>query len=699
MVTEIVAPAAVPQPSRQARRVGAALLGGALLGLLVAALLWWPRAPVARPSPAPERALGRLALRRISSVPPDVTRLLVARDDTLVMAGSGALYLQSTREAPSASAADAPLRVALPAGHEVVGTTSDGDLFVADTHGVLRLDPLQQKSSPWIEHLRRPRALAPTEPGSAAVGRVLVSPSGLYVALVGPGRIEVCARPAVAPVCVPAFEAPWDTSAGLRLALSDRYLAVAQGQRTLDVYRTAGGRRVRHTALPDPRVHDVALLDDVGQVAVAGWYPRVDVFPIEGESPAIGVPRQGPTVRLAWIRDRPTLLAGGPAGLHLWRRGGAFEEVTASGLRGLAREGQGAGDLLVAPGLIAALNGDDHVLALYDYDSLGATRRALGTDAALWALATEADGSRVYAGSSRGPLHALDVTRDSATTLALHADGITDLALQGGALASCSDDKTVAVWQLPKLEVSWRTRAHGFLVNQLTLAGQPPALWTSSSDGSVKRWGWPQPEPQEQLDTRRLVPGQAWALHALWVAPSGNLVLAGTWQRALLELRRDERGVWSGRRWPVDSQVLYRAIDVPSVDAVVFVGLSPHMVWVYDRRTERVSRLPSFGHLVNSGSAGATPGEVYVAGLDAVLRYRLKRAPDGALDGDFTAALDTRLGTALSAAWLARPGAAARLVLGQEQGTLVFVDPRALDHRQALPLRPVDLSSTTPAGR
>jgi serine/threonine-protein kinase len=699
------APGATPTPAPVAgarrQHLRLALVAGALLGLGLVAVAWlrWPRPAPPTPPAARQNAAPTLSLRQVWTVPPDVTRLLLHRDNTLVMAGGGALYLQSTRASQTGAAGSPapgpsapPLRIALGTGQEVLGPSRDGDIFVLDGARVLRFDPLQQKSVLWIERLRR----APDEAGHRDIGRVLVSPSGLYVAQIEAGRIRVCARPAALPTCVPAFEAAWDVSAGLHVALSERYLAVAQEQRSLDIYRTAGGTRVRHTPLSEARVHDVALLDEAGLVALGGWYPRIDVFTLEDGTAATALPRQGPAVRLAWLGDAPTLLVGGPAGLQLWRPGGALEDVPAPGLRGLTLEGQGLGDLLVGADVVAALNGDDHAVALYDYDSLRGTRRMLASDGgALWALAADPDGSHVYAGSSRGPLLAYDVQREHLDTLRLHADGITDIAMHAGTLASSSDDATVAVWRLPGLEVLWRQRAHDFLVNQLVLAGQPPTLWTASSDGSVKRWGWPQPEQQELLDTRRLVGGTDWALHALWVAPAGDLILAGTWEHALLELRRDARGRWSGRRLPVESTTLYRAIDVPAVEAVVFVGLSPHLVWIYDRRDGQLSRLPSLGHLVNSGCAGAQAGEVYVAGQAAVLRYRLRRAADGGLDGDFSAALDTRLGVALSATWLPRPGGAGRLVLGGENGQLTFVDPRALERHEALPLR----QPTRPAQR
>jgi hypothetical protein len=598
-------------------------------------------------------------LRHAFTVPSDTTGLLAFDGETLALAAGSAIYLQRVE------GEQAPTRIALGDGQEVLGRAQEGGVWLRDGARLVRLDPFSQKKTPWLDRLP-PLAVR----AEGAAGGVLVSPAGRHVALVEPRRIAVCE--VVAAACTPRYAVDRQAGAAAHVRLSDAYLAVAQGLRTLDVYRAADGHKLLAAPLAEAQVHDVALLDDAGRVAVGGWFPYVEMHDLVSGAPPARVARQGRTTRLAWIADAPTLLLAGPAGTHTWRAEDGLRDVSDDHERHGAA---GDDDLLVTARAVVVLQGDARRVALYDYDGFAPARRVKLGAGSVWALAADPVSGRLFAGTSAGTLYAYDPGAPAATPYELHGDGITDLALGGGALASTSDDKTLAVWQLPAVSVTWRSRAHDYLVNQLALAGDPPSLWSSSSDGVLKRWGWPQPDEQESLDTRRLVPGAKWALHALWVARDGAHVLAGTWQHALLDLRRARDGAWSGRRLPVESQTLYRALELPGLDAVLFVGLYPPRVALYDLRSRRLERLPSFGLSTYTAAPGDAPGEAWVLGDGAALRYVVQRTADGALDCDVGARVATGLGVALSVAHIAPH----TLAVGLETGEIAWLDTRALD--------------------
>jgi hypothetical protein len=476
----------------------------------------------------------------------------------------------------------------------------------------------------------------------------------------------------VGATCQPRFTAERADGAALYVRLSDAYLAVATHLGTLDVYRAADGRQVLRAPLGEAQVHDVALLDDAGRVAVGGWFPYLQVYDLVSGGPPVRVQRQGRTTRLAWIADEPTLWVAGPGGTHTWRAGEGLRALPG----GPAHESDAAAsdDLLVSARTLAVWHAGARRVSLFDYDGFAPTRRLKLGPGSVWAVAADPSSGRLFAGTSAGTLYAYAPGAPAATAFELHADGITDLALGAGSLASTSDDKTLAVWSLPAVSVAWRSRAHAYLVNQVVLAGAPASLWSSSSDGVLKRWGWPQPDELESVDTRRVVPGAPWALHALWVSPRGEHVLAGTWQHALLDLRRTAGAGWTGRRLPLESRTTYRALELAGLDAVLFVGLYPSRAWLYDLRAGRLERLPTFGLSTYALAAGDSTGQAWALGDGSVVRYVVRRADDGALTCDAGARVATGLGVALSAVRVA----SRTLAAGLETGEVVWLDTASL---------------------
>ena len=637
---------AVPAAHRwRGPRLALLALVATLAGLAGWAWLGRGRTPAVAP-PAPTGAplfRPRLTL----PVPPDTAGVLGLSDETAVLQGGQALYLAST--APGG----VTTRIALEAGEELLGHAADGGLWLlSGGKRLLHLDPLQQKREPWAEGLPRAGGARP-----AQATPLRVSPSGRFVAGVQAQAVEVCEIEQGR--CRKRFSLPLPAGA-VSLALGERHLVLARSGEVA-VHALPDGGRVSSHELREARVGVLALHEDAGLVAVGGWFDHVDVLPLGGGA-GWRLARQGRAVDLAWVPDRPLLLIAGDAGLSSWEPGADREQPVDGELR--------AARLLVDGDGILALDAVSQRLRVLDYGDLALLARVRLSRQSIWGLA--AGGGALYAGGQDGSLRRWDPATGAVEAFPLHSDGITDLALLGDHLASASDDKTVAIWQLPRMNVIWRSQAHGYLVNQLHLRGGPsPSLWTSSSDGQVKQWGWPQSEERQAVDTRRVL-GRSYNLHAVWASGEAQQLLVGTWNHALLVLRRDARGPWGGRALPVESQVIYQRAEAAASDAVVLVGLNPHRAYAWDLRRSRLLALPDFGVAAYAALPGAEPGEVLVPGVGGLLRYRLERGPDGDLAARAWARLDTRLGPLLCGALL--PGPPPRLAVGNGQGELILLD-------------------------
>ena len=255
--------------------------------------------------------------------------------------------------------------------------------------------------------------------------------------------------------------------------------------------------------------------------------------------------------------------------------------------------------------------------------------------------------------------------------------GVTSLVSDGRHLASASDDATIAMWKLPDLSVEWRSRAHGQLVNQLYLEPTSASLWSSSSDGVVKRWSWPDLAEAETVDVRELVSGPL-ALHAVWAAPGGNTLLAGTWRRRLLVLTRDGagHGAYTARSIPFAAVAGYRLVGLPAVDAVALLGVyHPYEMAAFDLTRGELERLPNLGQPVRAALAFDDGRRLLGFATGVVLDYRFKRGANGRLELTVAARQQSALGIVSAAAALG-PSAVA---VANHRGEVMRLELAALD--------------------
>ncbi len=290
---------------------------------------------------------------------------------------------------------------------------------------------------------------------------------------------------------------------------------------------------------------------------------------------------------------------------------------------------------------------------------LTATRLNTTVAAAGWAL--QANAEQAYAGTASGDLWQLQ--GGTAHSLRVHDAGISAIALGKEALATASDDRTVAVWRQPQLELRWRTRGHEFLVNQLWLAADEGALWSSSSDGSLKRWRWPDLELLESIDVRALT-GSKLSLHALWFDASQQQALIGSWNHQFVHLQRDGEQ-WRAQTFAASGSGGYRLQHVPGARAVVLLTTAPTRLYAWDLERSALRAMPDFDLDLLALSAGSGDDSVFVAGSGVVLQQRLSRDASGNLAFASHVVQRTALG-AISAAAV-QPASASWLVASDGQ--------------------------------
>jgi WD40 repeat protein len=638
------------RPPVRARRPRRRLVATAAVVLLAAAAVaaWarWGRAPDAG-APGGGAPFERVAE---ATVPPDATRIAARRGDVTVLVGSGTLYLLAD-ERGSVPAAAPPA-----ADRRLAGRLTDGRLWMGAGSTVRLRDPLDGEETTRIDFLPPGELLACT-------------PSGEHCALRDGDRITVCLR--ADGTCLPAVAADLP-GADAVTALADRFLAMA-GSEGLRVIATHDGSVRLSAALGERRVRAVAIDETSGWVAVGGWFDDVRLFDLHGSGEERRVPRRGQTLALGFVPDGPSLWVGGEGGVLLWDL--ASDESFASG-----NAADRVTDVHVAGDGLWAIDAAGRRLLRFARRPFALPAARAVSPREIWALAADGAGRTLWAGSSDGILYALDATGRSTGGRTLHTQGITALAADDRFLATASDDKTVAVWGLPDLEVRKRSRAHGFLVNALWLDEDGSALWTTSSDGTIKRWTWP------DLEERASVATGERSLATVWVSADETLILAGTWNHALLRLRGGLAGWTVETEIPVPSHSLYGSVPVPAAEAVLFVGTGPGGVYAYDLRTDRLHRLASGDADVYASVADGEDGAV-VLGTGTALHYRFRRDASGALRYEVRGRVHTDLGMVLAAAAVGTTG---RIAVGNGRGEVRVVARDDLRGRPLGPERPVE---------
>ena len=588
--------------------------------------------------------------------PVDGQRILTETGNAWVVGSPGAWTLLAKEGGGST-------RIAWPAGAVLLGATADGALWARKSHRLVAIDPAQagerERGGRW------PEAWA-----SAAPEALAVSPRGGFVALARGAELAVAAITNQGPR--PKFRVPTTATATgrRRIVLTDQLLAVAEIEGSLALYRLADGALLWRLPFPDHQLTALAMADGLPWLAVGGAVGEVRILAVADGHEVARVPRAGKVESLLWLPDRPTLAIGHDHGLRFWRPDGS--------LAGAVEEVRGVGScssLHLGLSALGCLDASRARLERIDYGAAPVRKRVLLGDAEGWAAIASPAGSAapaVYVGSSDGAIHRYDLATGESTERRVHDAGVTALALAGDRLASASDDRTLAVWKVPAMEVQFRSRAHDYLVNALDLAAG--SLWSASSDRTVKRWSWPGLEELESIDVARAT-GRPAELHALSVDPDGDRLWLGTWAGFAARLDREggaAAGRWRATRTAVSSRAGYRWVALPGIQARVLLGIDPAELVLFDEQRGQVTRLPTFDRPLY-GLAAAGDRAFWSTGAATVLRFDLARDANGAIGWTARAAIATGLGVAGAAA-----ASGTTLALADNRGSLLLLDADTL---------------------
>ena len=576
----------------------------------------------------------------------DVNRILSYRNEILTLGGMGGLILQEeVSDLP-------PTRLSIDP-KAILGVTPDGFLVIREADEVLLRESDGGESESWADGLP-----AGVEVTASPDTRFLVSriENGLNVFRLDFQHFRQAF----------SIELGYEAEA---VGVGNRLLVIVGGGR-LQVWSLDEQVLKYDQPFTELSVTALAVNDDADLVAVGGWFDHVVVIDIS-EKTSHRIPRrQGATqdLDLIFLPAGRTLAIGERGGITLWRPGdGVIDQWD--------HPDSDISDMCVDSGRLLALDRKNHMVLVLSLGGMTSGQVVdFGEDNA-WTAVADPTGPRVLVGTQTGLLYAIDLETDEVTHHTVHTQGITSLVTDGKRLASASDDKTIAVWRLPQLTVEWRSRAHGFLINQLFLNDTSQTLWSTSSDHSLKRWSWPDLEELETVRTEDIV-GEALSLGALWVSPDERRVFLGTWNRKVLLLKRQADGPWTGRAFPFDSFGGYVIADLGDLEAVMMAGVQqPFGLVVYDFESDRLLRLRGANRNINCLVSVDDGRRVLAFGDHEILDFRFRRSDDGMLHYSMALTQHHDLGVSSAATLLSE----SRVAVANDRGVLHVISIDDID--------------------
>lgn len=317
-----------------------------------------------------------------------------------------------------------------------------------------------------------------------------------------------------------------------------------------EIASTGADGTVRLWRLPEPStslaghempVHAVAVSQDGKLAATAAADPTIRIWdPTEGKLTRTLPGNQEDSFRAVAIsQDAQQIAAGQASGaIRLWN----------------SEDDQPLGELLGHEGPIRGLNflpegnrllstGDDGLLRLWNLPT-AAPRELAGNTDSVQAVATSADGKRVYTGAADGSI-CLFETETGKLVWKFQGQEVAVAALaldpKNTRLAAASEEGEIRIWAIdqdkpPSAEANHRLLGHVGRVHSLAFHPEGPQIASAGADGTLRLWNVP-PEAKQFSE-------EPWPVRAFAVSPDATkIAMAGiVKEKPIIQVREAATG-------------------------------------------------------------------------------------------------------------------------------------------------------------
>jgi serine/threonine protein kinase len=533
--------------------------------------------------------------------PADSIEILSSNDEkAMLIRGSSSLYMMKVDS-------KIPTPIQLKSGEELIGASSINNPILFDGKRI------------YEKSLDSGNEIPIFDSKGMAVEKAIISKSNRTLALIRKDEIFFYSL-------INKSEKPITTikEEGIEKAfyyLSDKYFSATKGLEVVS-YEVETGKQVYQKQFSE-RVNGIMTDDSLNILSICGWFDRILLYDfLKQETKEIAI--SGETKNVLIFSEAKLLASVGNYGLKIF-------DLDDRSLLYQSKENIPFDSISFSPDGILSLSKKNSSIVRYSLKTLSPSKVVQVCDSDIWCLAEDKKNNLVFAGGSDGKIYSID-EKGEVKSKELHTLGVTSMVATENNLITSSDDKTIALFSLPSLELQFRSTAHDFLINYLQISKREDKLWSSSSDGKLKLWGLPNLKEEMTISASDLL-NKKLSLHGFWVDENENRFLIGSWNNTLIYLKK-EGNRFNTKIFEIPSQAGMSFAYLPSREAAVIMGsYNIFSLYLFDLKNEELFLLSQITINPLSFSISKSPENnvCYFATGGEVTKIEIKRENEGKL--------------------------------------------------------------------
>ncbi len=548
-----------------------------------------------------KNSVGLSASKTILDIPPQVTNIISNSGNNIYLSGANSIFYVNVDDKKV-------WNVPLLYDEENIGSDYEGYLFTL----------LKEKGQIFLRKIEDgKRVLVAGDIPYAKITKI--SPSGKYLIQwmgdkVITYKIKEKKLEKLYEFNVKTFLSENEALRILKFTISEKYIAFFVNTH-LNVYLTVSGKKIFEYNFKDliGKVC-VALQDEPPMVAIGGWSDKIYVFDLIKKSKLVyKVP--GRTYSLKFLPFSDRLVAGREDNIMVLKDGKVLYKYEKKGAKFT--------DVMFTHMGIVAIEKMSGKLYAFNFKDFTIVKKIKVSKKELWSMVSNS--KKIFIGGSDGKIKEYLYDKNKLKKVFSHDNGVTWMGIaMGKYLVSASDDRTIGIFSLPDVKLLMRSKAHKYLVNYLFFPNSKNSekyFWSSSYDGTIKKWLIPDLEEEEIIDTGR----GNYSFAAFWT--NGKVLFAGSWgeEKGDVVLLKKVAGKWKiTLSKKIESRSIYQMKYLPDAKLVVGIGIYPSNLYVYDLLNDKIHFLPlygsSFSWIIRDGNF------IYLFGKNLIGKYGFRRS-------------------------------------------------------------------------